>query len=60
MGKKPGRTLALRWYEDALALASYVEAQGFSEDALRVREFAAKVHPDRVAEPTVGVRARSA
>lgn len=36
-------TLALAYAEDAAAIASWAEAQGFSEDAERMREFAVKV-----------------
>ena len=35
--------LALAFAEDALALASWAEAQGFPDDAARLREFSAKV-----------------
>lgn len=37
--------LALRWYEDALALASYLEGQGFAEDAAQTRVFAQRIRP---------------
>lgn len=37
--------LALAWYEDMLACASFVEASGFHEDAARLRETAAKLKP---------------
>lgn len=35
--------LALAFAEDALALASWAEAQGFSDDAIKLREFSARV-----------------
>lgn len=35
--------IALAFAEDALALASYIEAHGFPEDAARCRELAAKL-----------------
>ncbi len=41
----PGPVMRLRWYEEALALASYLEGQGFEEEGAQLREFAAKVRP---------------
>jgi len=41
--RKP--VLALRWYEDALALASYLEGQGFAEEAANTRQYAAQIRP---------------
>lgn len=41
--RKP--VLELRWYEDMLACASFVEASGFHEDAARLRETAAALKP---------------
>lgn len=38
--------LALAFAEDALALADFAEKNGFPEDAMRVREFAAKVRAE--------------
>lgn len=35
--------MALAFAEDALAIASWAEAQGFQEDARAMREFAIKV-----------------
>lgn len=37
--------LALAAYEDAMALASVAEGQGFATDAEAMRKFAAKVRP---------------
>jgi len=42
---KPSPVLALAFAEDAMALASWAEAQGFPDDAERMREFARKVRP---------------
>lgn len=42
---KPSPVLAMAFAEDAMALASWADAQGFPEDAERMREFARKVRP---------------
>ena len=39
----PGPTLAKAWIEDAIAIASLAESQGFPEDAQVMREFAQKL-----------------
>ena len=39
----PGPTLAKAWIEDAKAIASLAESQGFPEDAAVMREFAKKL-----------------
>ncbi len=46
--------LALAWYEDALALASYLDGQGFPEDAEQTRQFAAKIRPISTSQRWVG------
>lgn len=43
MNEKLSPVLALAFAEDALAVASWAEAQGFPEDAEAMREFASKV-----------------
>ena len=48
-GEKPSRRVVLSYAEDALAIASWAEAQGFPDDAARMREFAAKVWPEKTA-----------
>lgn len=47
--RQPGPVMQLRWFEEALALASYLEGQGFSAEAGLVRQFARKVRPQRQA-----------
>jgi len=42
---KPSPVLAMAFAEDAMALASWADAQGFPEDAERMRQFADKVRP---------------
>ena len=37
--------MALATYEDAMALASVADGQGFTDDAEAMRRFAAKVRP---------------
>lgn len=41
--RKP--VLALAWYEDALALASYLDGQGFAEEAANTRQYAQRIRP---------------
>ena len=42
---KAGTITRIAYAEDAMAIASWAEAQGFPEDAARMREFAEKVKP---------------
>ena len=44
-GNKRQGVVALAYYEDLMALASWVEEQGFPEDAALCRETAAKIRP---------------
>jgi hypothetical protein len=43
--RRPGRTLELRWYEDALALASYLEGRGEPGLAEVQRRIARRIQP---------------
>lgn len=47
--RRLGRTLELRWYEDALALASYLEGRGEPGLADVQRHIARAIRPRRAA-----------
>lgn len=45
MNRPPSERMALAYSEDAAAIASWAEANGFPEDAAVMRRFAQKVRP---------------
>ena len=45
MNRPPSERMALAFSEDAMAIASWADAHGFSEDAGALNRFAAKVRP---------------
>lgn len=45
MNRPPSERLALAYYEDEMAYASWIAGQGFHEDAARIREIASKHRP---------------